>query len=159
LQCSSELVIPGPPYAEHLVVPRRMEPQMDLAKRNNILSGQEITLLGIGAVEAERVELPDRVATISETLRAATSRVEPCRDYVPDAARPFTLNAHQVGPEIQDQVVAFVIKRTSNTETELECTRRELRLGECALLIRRQHGQHRAHSTGRIVAAKGNVSV
>jgi hypothetical protein len=132
---------------------------MNLAKRDKLVSGQQITLIIMGSIEGEGVKLSTVVPAVHQALRASATRVEPSRDDVPTTARPLALNAQQTGPQIENQVIPFVIERSCNTETQFECARSDLGLRERSFLIGRQHGQHVAHAVGRTVAAKGNVSV
>jgi hypothetical protein len=72
---------------------------------------------------------------------------------------PLTLNAQQVGPQIQDKVVALVTERLEYADAELQRLEHDRLLRKHALLIGRQHGQHSTRTASRAVAAKGNVSV
>jgi hypothetical protein len=132
---------------------------MNLTKRDELVGGQQITLIITGAIKGEGVKLSKVVPAVHQAAWASATRVEPSRDDVPTTARPLALNAQQTRPEIQNQVVPFVIERSCDTETQFECARSDLGLRERSFLIGRQHGQHVAHVTGRTVAAKGNVSV
>src|SRR3954464_10753673 len=56
-KCSPELVVPCPPDPQELVVPRRHEPEMNLAERHDVLGRQEVAPFDLGAVQGERIEL------------------------------------------------------------------------------------------------------
>jgi hypothetical protein len=96
---------------------------MNLSKRDKVVCGQQVALLVVGAIEAERVELSHVVATIHEPVGAAPTCVEPRRDDVSNSTGPLALNTQQSRPQIKDQVVTLVIERSRDTETELESTR------------------------------------
>jgi hypothetical protein len=131
---------------------------MDLTKRDNLVSGQEVTPLVVGAVQPEGVELAAYVAAVPETLRAAPTCVEPRVDDVADPPRPLALHSQERRPEIQNEVLALVVEGTQDTEAVLNSARSDLRLGECSPLVRRQHRQHSTCNVGRTVARAGDRS-
>jgi hypothetical protein len=65
---------------------------------------------------------------------------------------PLALDTHQVGAQIEDQVVALVTERPRHAHAMgqgLECDRL---FGESAFLICRQHWQQCTRDAGRFVA-------
>lgn len=101
------------------------------------------------AVRRDRVNLALVVLAWDKPVRAAAICTTHDGDNVTTPDGPLALNTEQLRPNVEDKVVAFVAERPRYTRTvlhRLECNRL---LGECALLIRRQHRQQRTCAGGR----------
>jgi hypothetical protein len=116
---------------------------MHLALDDELGCRKRVAPIGVRAVERERVELAGLVPAIDETVTVPAARVQPTGHDIPHPVRPLALNSQQPRPQVQDQVIALVIERTGDTKTEFKCGCGNLRLGNRALLIRRQHCQQR----------------
>jgi hypothetical protein len=92
-------------------------------------------------------------------LRAAPVGAARDRNDVSSPYRPLALHTKQLRPQIEDQVVALVIEGAGYAHSELHAFVEDRSFRDQAKLIRRQHRQQPTRRTGRIVAAKGNVSV
>jgi hypothetical protein len=74
---------------------------------------------------------------VSTTTHTSTAD----HDDVLDSNSPLALNALEMISEIEDQVVPLITERLGYTDARNERNCRNLRLGDNALLIRRQHRQ------------------
>jgi hypothetical protein len=79
---------------QSLVVPRRPEPQLNLALLAKELDRQEEATAEVGAVCSVGVNLLGRVAAVDQAVEASPGAVAANRDYVAVARRPFALNTN-----------------------------------------------------------------
>jgi len=75
---------------------------MYLTLRNELARGQEITPVGVGAVERESVELPGFIPPTDHAFAPAPTRVEAPSDNVTYADGPLALHTHELRPQVQD---------------------------------------------------------
>ena len=143
LKCSPELVVPRPLDSQRLIVQRRCNAKVNLSKFHELFGRKEITAVQLRAVQGEGVELTDVVPPVDEAISVAPARVQTTDHDVALPDHPLALHPKQPRPKIEDQIESLVIQRPPNSKSVLERDCRNLRLGDCALLVRRQHRPRR----------------
>ena len=61
------------------------------------------------------------------------------KDHVTASASPLDLNAHELRSQVEDQVVTLVAERNVDADPAFDGRMENRRLGDRALLIRREH--------------------
>jgi hypothetical protein len=106
------------------------------------LDRQEVTPIGVGAIRRERINLIRAVYPPQETCPVAAGRIAPNDDDIHIERCPLALDANELVPQIEDEVVSLTFRdRLQHPYAESDCGNRNLGLGDCTLLIRRQHRQ------------------
>jgi hypothetical protein len=134
-----------------LVVQAWFDPELHGSATNRELKWQQVTTIKLLAVRTYRIDLARFVTAMDEAVPPAAATPGSNHHNATLLDCPLALDSEQPWPKIEDQVVPLVVEWQSNAETELERKRSDLRLGEGALLVRRQHGQHSTRSVGRTV--------
>ena len=122
-QCSPELEIRRPVHPDGLVVPRRLQAQLNSCPMDRHLKRKQVAPIGELGVGSHGIDLPGLVLAVDET--GASSARTPCSDdqNVAPSPGPFALNAQERGPEIEDEVVAFVAERLRNPHSLTQAPR------------------------------------
>jgi hypothetical protein len=158
--CSAELVMACEPDSNVLVVLRRRNAKMDLEGTVDHLEGDQVTALELRAERRKSIELTVNVRPSDQPAPRPTTGVRPDDDDLTVQWRPLALDSKQSLTRVEDQVISAPFDyRPVDVVLHFEARLHNRCLGDRALLIRRQHGQHSTRTAGRTVAAKGNVSV
>jgi hypothetical protein len=116
LKCSPELEIPGPVDAQLLVVPRRRKPQLDERTGHRHLDWQEVRLTEFFAIRGDRVDLTELIRAVDETLRTTPAAAGGDEHNVASPNCPLALDAQELRPEVEKQVVSFVAERLEHAD-------------------------------------------
>src|SRR5262249_18645541 len=135
---SAEFVVPGPMDPRALIVPCRLEPEEDLCRSREQLGREEIALPGLRAVARDGVDLVTGVDPSSESATRTPVGIRTDDDDLALPRRPLALDAHEPLRQIEEEVVARVVERPRHDYPELDRLVDDRRLGDDALLIRRQ---------------------
>jgi hypothetical protein len=121
---------------------------LDSRASDRQLGWKQITGIELEAVSPDRVDLAWRVATVDESLGAASCASAAHDNHVLLAERPLRLDTQQHPTDIENQVVGNVEERTGYGHAAPYSLGRESRLGDGPFLIRRQHRQHDTSDIG-----------
>jgi hypothetical protein len=143
LSYSPELIRVRHCNAGELSVLRWRQPQMGDGLACDVVDRNVEARVELGAVGSYPVDLGHRVRRANATGRRVARCPRANDDHVAFARGPLALHAEQLRPEVEDQVVPAALReRPSDHDPRLDRSRVDSRLGDRALLGRRQfaHG-------------------
>jgi hypothetical protein len=116
---------------------------VDRANVRKVLERKEEAPLKIRTVSSKRVDIFAGVRTGSETRRCSPRRLTSDGYDVAVERSPFALDADKPRPKVEHEVVALPFtSRPEDTDAETGRVKRDRRLSDRALLIRRQLNCH-----------------
>jgi hypothetical protein len=139
---SVELEVSRPLDPGSLLVTGRCESQLNRRTADRHRGRKEITLIKLGAIRRDRIDLAGSVATVDVPLPTASRPPASDDDDLTVPNCPLALDPRESHAQIEDEVVLLVVQRTSNAKAKLRDVVHDHGLGGQSLLVCRQLAQH-----------------